>query len=272
MSAFVFGDMHGKWDSLRPLLLAAGIIDDQDLLQSDDLVISIGDLVSGTFMDTDRDLEILEKAASCVDYIVLGNHEAPYWYPHLGFAGFAPNRTVEDRLNGWLRNGKIVPALVINETLITHAGVNKAFNFQTASEAADAIEDVYANYFMYADPVPGGSRPIGGDPWQFKGQRYDRASLLDGISPDRGGRAPVAGILWDDWTKHKNTNFSQIVGHTPVKTGPVLNQHLGSGTFTLNIDAGVKKGLTPWGVWINEDGLIDDFVTVEEVVDGSDTE
>jgi len=268
---FVFGDMHGRWDFLEKLLQAAGIVDEDGDLAMDDIVVGVGDLINGTFMDTNNDTEIIERAKDYVDYWVVGNHDAVYSHPHLSFQGFTPSPVLQTEYNTWMRSGKLVPAVCVANTLITHAGVNAAFNFQTAGEAFDAITDVWEHYYEIANPVPGGSTPLGGEPWQFKGRRYDRATLVDGIGFDRGGRAAVAGILWDDWSQPKNTNFSQVVGHTPIKSGPVLHRHLGSNEFTLNIDVGAKKGLTPYGVWINEVGEIESFVTVEVDDETSDT-
>lgn len=264
MRTFIFGDMHGRWDFLEKLLQAAGIMDEDGQVMDKGLVISIGDLINGTMMDINNDTEMITKAKDVVDLWVAGNHEACYTFPHLGFQGFVPSPIIQTEYNGWMRSGKLVPCVQIGELLITHAGVNKAFAFNTAKEAHDAIWDVWENYFQFADPIPGGSRPLGKpEPWQFKGQRYQWSWLLDGITHDRGGNAAVGGVLWDDWSQPKNTNFSQIMGHTPIKTGPVIHRHLGSGVFTLNLDCGAKKGMTPYGVWVDDDGQTLEFVTVE---------
>jgi hypothetical protein len=260
MSAFVFGDMHGRWDCLEALLQEAGILDNHGQRISDDMVISIGDLINATVMDVNNDEEILRRSEGVVDYWILGNHEACYSYPHLAFNGFSPNPVIKTLYFEWLHKGKLVPAVSIANTLLTHAGVNKVFDFGSAEDAFDAIWDLWINYYEYANPIVGGSTSLSSDLWWG----MSPSTLLDGIGSIRGGRSQIGGILWDDWSQPKNTRFSQIVGHTPHKEGPVLHRYLGSNVFTLNIDTAAKRGLSPWGVWVNSSGEIEDFVSIKE--------
>ena len=265
--SFCFGDMHGRPDVLKRLLKEAGIIDeDNRRISNEYMVFSIGDLTSCTLTDVDNDKEIMKFAEDVLDYWVIGNHEAPYFYPHLAFEGFHKNGEIKGLLDLWLRGGRMVPTILWGETLLTHAGVHKDFDFKTGEEAFDAIYDVWVNYQSYAIPKMSGMT-YSQDRFNFENQSYGpipKGSLIDGIPPGRGGGSRTGGILWTDWDEPKNKNFCQVVGHTPIKTGPKLHERVGAGTWVLNIDTGVKKGLVPYGVWLDENGQIMEYVTISE--------
>ena len=128
-------DLHGRAPAMLALLRAAGVIDADGRRLTEDLVVQVGDLINGTMMDWDADTEILKKAEGLVDFWVLGNHDAAYDYPHLSFQGFAPSPSVRSGINRWLGSGRLVPAVVVGDTLITHAGVHEDFDFGTARDA-----------------------------------------------------------------------------------------------------------------------------------------
>jgi len=270
----VLPDLHGRPDALAALLRAAGVTDDRGArAPGDDLVVQLGDLINGTMADWDNDERILRDAEGLIDFWCLGNHDAAYDYPHLAFNGFAPTPAVRSGINRWLGSGKLVPAIVIGDTLISHAGVHEQFAFETAKDAADAIEDVWARYHEYAHVRMTGAPHYSDDAFRFRAHGNEvslpKALLLDGLPKSRGGWSPLGGILWADWAEPKNTRFSQVVGHTSMADGPVLTQYLQTERFTLNIDAGAKKGLSPYGVWLDSDGGIIDFVEIEEAEDVS---
>lgn len=265
MKTFVVPDIHGRYDSLRALLLQAGVIneDDQrtDVADSENQrifrVVSIGDLANATLMDVNGDEQCLSKARDWFDYLILGNHESGYLFTNMGFNGYYEAPHLKSLYCQLEREGIVVPAVAIGNTLLTHAGVHEYFEFGTAGEAFDAIYDVWENYFRYQDDID--------TKFYFRKQiEIPKALLLDAVSSRRGGATPFGGFLWSDWQEPKNVKFNQIVGHTPVKYGPIVTEFKGSGVFHANIDCGAKKGLTPWGVWLDEDGQIEEFVTVAD--------
>jgi hypothetical protein len=260
MRTFVLPDLHGYGVELTNLLNYAGVCENGERLDGDFQVVSVGDLVNATGDSMARDEAIVGTAESLIDVWVLGNHEAAYFSPHMGFDGFTPHAPVRTEFNRGMRSGKIVPCALVGETLITHAGLVEWFRFKTAQEAHDAIWDVYMNFFDYANPVGPGRATYSGQPYQWGNTRLPKGTLLDAIPEARGGRHPYGGVLWADWSERKNRNFSQVFGHTPMTEGPALEQFLRGEVFHVNIDAGAKKGKSPVGVWLDGDGQIIDFV------------
>lgn len=268
MRTFVVPDIHGRYESLEALLKTAGVLSASGEREpaiefvakgawEQYQVISIGDLANATLTDQNGDERCLLKAREWFDKLVLGNHESGYLFDNMGFNGYYPAPHLRSLYNSLRNEDRVVPAVLINNTLLTHAGVHKYFEFDTAEEAYNAINDVWDRYRELSDN------------WDEKfyfGPNIEipKALLLDAVAGARGGSAPFGGILWSDWDERKNDRFSQIVGHTPKKNGPILHRYIGTGMFTLNIDCGAKKGLTPYGVWLTEDGDIDRFVTIPE--------
>jgi hypothetical protein len=260
MSIFLIPDLHGRPIALRALLFEAGIIDDEgQRVNRDDLVVSIGDLLNGTYKDYEGDLESLRLSEDWIDVLIVGNHEIEYIFPDMGmsFNGYHPAQDIISQYRSLFFQGKVVPALLVGETLITHAGVMEYFNFNTSLEAYDAIHYSWQNLARLAFDEEGESFEF-----DFSGQgvTLPKETLITAVAKDRGGSYPYAGILWSDWKEPKNTNFSQIVGHTPMKNGPVLHEQMGTDTFTLNIDCSAKSGEDPVGVWVDDDGLVLSYV------------
>lgn len=267
MYTFVFGDIHGKPEALRRLLQAAGVVNDADernalvcLKTHDEFapykVVSVGDLLNGVLEDANGDEQCLLRSSSWVDKLVMGNHESGYVFNNMGFNGFTSLPHLASAYRSLAMQGKVVPAVLVGETLVTHAGVVEQFQFLTASSAYKAIMNTWENY----------TRP------EFQSEYFDfpnfvdipKYLLLDGIGRRRGGNSPVSGILWADWKEPKNFFFNQIMGHTPMPEGPVHTTYATQGTFTINIDAGGKSGYNPWGVWLDSDGRVVQFITAPE--------
>jgi hypothetical protein len=269
MRAFVVPDLHGQTELMLALLRAAGVADENGARTEEtagDTVVSVGDLVNASKGTWTEDERILAAADGLVDLVVMGNHEHPY-YGGLPFGGFSPTPPVRAALNAWEREGRVAHEVLIGDTLITHAGVHALFNFETAEEAARAIEDVWDNYERYASVKMTSVVYTRNQVFTFedeKGKPYvlPKASLVDGLPHRRGGWLDYGGHLWSDWSEPKNARFSQVVGHTQVPEGPVLVQYLQSEKFTLNLDTGAKKGNPPVGVWLGADGEVIDFVEV----------
>lgn len=277
MKTFVVPDIHGRYESLRALLYEAGCINDDDR-RTDEFewdflvrdgadpdrldkrcfrVVSIGDLANATHMDVNGDEQCLQKVVDWFDFLILGNHESGYLFDNMGFSGYYPAPHLKSLYNSLYRQGYIKPAVLVGQTLLTHAGVHEYYDFQSADEAYEAIYDVWENYSEYRDDYS--------QKFYFgRDIEIPKALLLDGVSSKRGGSVPMGGILWSDWGEAKNTNFSQVVGHTPIKEGPVMTTYHSKGIFTLDIDCAAKKGLRPWGVWLDEFGVVQELITVPE--------
>lgn len=251
---FVFGDIHGRYEALIRLLEYAGIVEDGERVQDDFQVVSIGDLANVVAVDVNGDKECLTALKDgLIDIALIGNHEAPLIFPSMSFGGYYRDPEVGAVYNHLERMGKLVPSMLIGGTLLTHAGVHRYFDFLSPQEANDAINYVYENW----------SDLNGNNEEKFYFQNnidIPKYMVLDAVSAKRGGGYPMGGILWADYDEPKNKNFSQIFGHTPTAKGPVLTEWKGTGIFHVNIDTAAKKGLLPTGVWLDEDGKIDQYV------------
>lgn len=269
-NTFVIPDIHGRIGSLRRLLRAAGVIDDNDrrILGGEDVVVSVGDLLNGTLEDENNDLETLNTALNndWIDIYLMGNHESGYLFDDMGFGGYYASPPLKSQYNRLYRSELIHPAYVVGDTLITHAGVHAWINFATAQDAYEGIMDAWRNYAEYESAWT----EEGANPHTFS-FTYERESVvipktlvINGVPAKRGGGLPFGGIQWSDWSEPKNKNFSQIMGHTPIKDGPVTIWHRGTDVVTINIDCGAKGGLTPTGVWLNDAGRVFDWVKADE--------
>ncbi len=247
MKTFVVPDLHGHPESLRGLLVTAGLIDTDDKktsLGSETQIVSIGDLFNAVRSDIGGDEETLELVHH-FDVLILGNHEAPYI--GLGrFGGYYEHPPLRVAYNGYVRSGLVQPAVLVGETLLTHAGVHEKFAFPTAKDAYDGIMEVWEAYPNWDWQ----------DNFHFK-PLIPKPLLIEGVGPRRGGSAPFGGILWCDWNEPKNSNFNQVFGHTPMTGGPTWGDLDHPTRFHLNIDCDAKHGSPPCGVWLNEDGSVD---------------
>lgn len=266
MRTFVVPDIHGRYESLRALLTRAGVLDSEGKRHpalefvakgswEPYQVVSIGDLANATLVDQNGDERCLLAVREWFDTLILGNHESGYLFNNMGFNGYYPAPHLRSLYNALRAEGKVVPAVLVGKTLLTHAGVHKYFEFDTPLDAYDAIWDVWNNYEQYRDDW--------GEKFYFGPNiEIPKALLLDAVSGKRGGGTPFGGIVWSDWEEPKNDKFSQVVGHTPKKNGPIITEYKSTGVFHLNIDCAAKKGLPPSGVWLDEDGRVDHYVTV----------
>ena len=289
---FVVPDMHGHYESLRALLRAAGVIDENDErydeVEARELeaearmdgsepdaefwsrtenqrsyrVVSLGDLANATLNDVNGDEQCLLKVRDWFDYIILGNHESGYLFRDMGFNGYHEAPHLKSLYNSLYRQGIVVPAVMIGNTLLSHAGVHEYFDFQDSDEAFDAIWEVWENYNEYE--TSWNEDGTSEHRFSFRNGQIEipKSMLLNAVGKARGGDLPFGGILWSDWREErKNINFNQIVGHTPISDGPVLTTYESKGVFTLNLDVDAKSGKTPFGIWIDEEGDLLEFVS-----------
>lgn len=234
MNTFIVSDIHGNYGALWSLLNQEGLVDDTEErtpLGKATQIVSIGDLLNAVLVDVTGDELCASVADKWFDKLIIGNHEWPYLYPTAVFNGYYAHPPLRMLYNMWRREGFVVPAMVVGDTLVTHAG----WAFKTYEHAHDTYAAIMRAWDNYD--------PNEGDP------------ILDGIGPRRGGRHFYGGILWSDWHEPKHKGFRQVVGHTPTPDGPIFYERQ-DGTWTLLIDTGCKGGGVPSGVWLDEEGQI----------------
>lgn len=247
MRTFVVGDIHGRIHSLEKLLRKAQVINKAGKRREkmgECRIVSIGDLANAVLVDLNGDEECLKIAPEWFDVLLVGNHESGYVVPGMGFGGYYEAPHLKSLYNAYVRDGLVQPCLTIGNTLITHAGVVKEFDFADAGEARMAIREVWDDRNNEgADRITG-----------------HEAFLLRGVGRHRGGYMPFGGFLWSHWTEPKNRNFNQVVGHTTC--GPDLWTHK-EGTWALNIDSDVRRGQSVTGVWLDDEGQVEEIVTAK---------
>lgn len=270
MRTLVLPDLHGNHEYLESLLIQSGALVGGH--RSKDIeVISIGDLINGTEEDQDDDAFICQLAQKWIDKIIIGNHETHLLNTCIStFEGAYESPFVQTEMNRLERQGKFVPALLIGDTLLTHAGVHADFMFPTATDAFMAIWDSFQNYWEYIEDIKN-KRIVYStkDAYRFTKKKHNdilvpRGALLDGVSTYRDGQEDRGGILWADHDEPKSRRFSQIFGHTPKLDGPILTRSIGTNVFSLNIDSGAKSGKLPWAVMVDEYGELVEFIQAVE--------
>ena len=235
---FVVPDMHGHYDTLHSLLVEAGVLlpsvsDHVDGYErhKDITVVQLGDLANCVATDLDGDMQCLSTVGEWIDYMLVGNHEHPYFDGPM-FSGFWRYPEVEKKLLELDEHGLIGAAVLVDDILISHAGIVRGKflpfldEFQTAEEAHDFAEGAWREDKKHA--------------------------LFSMISHARGGWSRQGGILWSDWSEGKNKNFNQIVGHTPQPDGPQRREYSSTGKWSLCIDCGAKYGRGATGVMIKD--------------------
>lgn len=234
MSTFVVSDIHGNYGALWSLLNQEGLVDDNENrteLGEQTTIISIGDLFNAVLADVTGDELCASVARKWFDKLLVGNHEWPYLYRDGAcFNGYYEHPPLRSQYNAWRREGFVVPAEVVGDTLLTHAG----WAFKTYEHAHDTYAAILRAFETYD--------PNQGDP------------IFEWVGPRRGGRARHGGILWSDWQEPKHKGFSQVMGHTPANK--IRVHHRLDGTFTLCIDTGGGKFGSPSGVWLDNAGRI----------------
>ncbi len=235
---FVVPDIHGQHQALKDLLWEAGIINGAGERVGGYPVVSIGDLLNATESTIEDDEETLRLAVEkrYIDTFILGNHEAPYVLNDFYFGNYYCHKPLANDYRRLFFQGKVIPSMLVGKTLLTHAGVAKGWDCNTAEAAQEMITEDWER---------------GGGP------------MLRAISEHRGGRMPYGGILWSDYHEKKSRKFSQVFGHTPKANGPCISAWDTTGVFHVNIDRGAKSGLPIAGVWLDEEGQIAEIVRVD---------
>jgi hypothetical protein len=198
MRTVVISDVHGAFDKLEECLFEAGIINAKGTRMTDPFnrceVISIGDLANCVEEDIEGDIKCLKKVGDWIDFMLMGNHEIPYYDLGNRFSGFHRNDRVFEELQRIDYEGRLRVGALRKGALITHAGWTGTLHtfISTPQEALQALTEALQS-----------------DGWSH---RY-----FSQIGRKRGGIFPHGGILWEDFNDLKSP-FPQIVGHTAGRT------------------------------------------------------
>ena len=246
----IIGDAHGHYHNVRELLIRKEVINYKNERINKDTIqcYSVGDLIDGD-MNYSGDHLLLEHAPEWFDKIAIGNHE----FSFLGgpeFRGLRQHdRDLARRLFNLEHQKLYVPAFLVENYLVVHAGVAARWNFLTAPDALCAINHVW--------DLSNGVNSNGKTTGEFP--------MLDWIGPARAGQGAndTGGIFWLDWTEARAANFNQIVGHTPITSGPTRCGYV-NGVEHWNLDVGGKYGYGLGGVEI-ENGHISPFFWGREI-------
>lgn len=191
---FCVPDVHGDYRILAALLQEQSIIDSSwERCNQDAMVVQLGDLGNCVPESVTVDQACLEHAEDWFDVYLIGNHEHPY-FGGPRFSGFWSDSAIGHKLQLLNSIGLIQAAHVVDDILITHAGVIEGATLDndvgpgTAQEWADALNDLW--------------------------QRNTIHPIFSTIGKSRGGQAEGGGILWSDFSEPKHEGFPQIVGHT----------------------------------------------------------
>jgi len=198
MIEVVIGDVHARPEALRTLLRAVGAVDRDGRRNRECWVVQIGDLLDRR-ATLRANLATARLAASAVDVVLAGNHEAQMLSDPTG-AGGAALATLAAR--GWPH-----AAFACGAWLVTHAGVHP----ELARDLPDVAPECAAEI---------------NDRWHRRGPGDHTDPLFDWRGPARGGAAPCGGIFWmhpTEWDAARKAPWGQIIGHVPQPQPSLLS-------------------------------------------------
>ena len=243
MKTFVVPDAHGNRELVLGLLEQEEIVEDGKRIAGSEVqVIQLGDLANCVASSVNDDLDALALVGPVIDFMLIGNHEHPY-FGGPAFTGFWPDPMVSRARQRLADYRLIYAAYAVDDILLTHAGLTEDFSYEKELAQAWAGE---LNELWDHDPTN---------------------IVFSMIGRSRGGWYENGGILWSDWSEPKSGKVRQIVGHTVGENWRAfMPPNGGSPTFAmvlpdgdrhkvsrLCLDVGAGKGATRiLGAWVNE--------------------
>lgn len=194
LPTLVIGDVHGHVDRLRALLTHEGIIDAAgNRIRYDVRVVQLGDLGHfGWTGDAADDLECWRQAPEWLDVVLWGNHDRAVVDSLHTFGGFVPPASETRRaIDSMMNRGRVLLATAAHGHLLTHAGLHPTFDDETPERLDKAVDYLNAGEDLL---------------------------VVNAISPERGGRHPVGGILWRDYDEPLSERWPQVFGHSRADT------------------------------------------------------
>ncbi len=180
----VIGDVHARRAMLAGLLQELGVIGDDGRRRERAWIVQLGDLLD-KHADPEDNLETARLAASTVDVVLAGNHEAELLDGGAHGPALAMLAT-----RGWPH-----AAHALGDWLITHAGVHPGLASGLPAAAGECAAEI-------------------NDRWH----RRARDPLFDWVGPERGGRDPHGGLFRlqaGEWPRGVVSPWPQISGHVP---------------------------------------------------------
>jgi len=205
MKTLVIGDVHGKYDRLRALLVQEGIVDDQTgrRINRDVKVVHLGDLghFGGASGSPTGDQMCWEVAEEWLDIVLWGNHDRAVVDASHVFTGYEhPQPIVRHTMQVMEAEGKLCWAYAAHGHLVTHAGLHSRFKYNDVP--IDKTDPVAVAEWL---------NMRGEDNMDIS---IDQAAARHAVGRRRGGRSPHGGILWRDIEENLYSEFPQVFGHS----------------------------------------------------------
>lgn len=242
MKIVVVGDVHGNFLLLKKLLHEVGALVDNEK-QEEYYVIQVGDLVNcAPSPPHHHDVLTVRMSMDVIDLQLMGNHEIYYLYQHptglFGGLTLPVDLGLQMELKRLLYAGQFEPACMVNDWLITHAGVHPEYQDMILEQEEGIFNvqpDVILNILFEKDAVEDSE-------WRNLFSAF--GSMRSGGMDRRAG-----GIFWLDARElvevAPQNKIKQIVGHTPqtIHNGFPFGPHVhkSSGEPIWFIDAGPGK-------------------------------
>lgn len=247
MIPVVISDIHSRSTKLHLALHNAGVLDMHGVRNPGYQLIQLGDAVSAGYgMKEAQFYREWTALLEPQDVELVGNHEMPILSknPYIVFYGFNKGDMGTDGCDPELiplvleRQAQYKAAHVVNDWLITHAGVSKRYQRDTAQKTADYLNSTFEGYHQFkcpcciCDPANGplwvrdlektakdptqikqmfGHTPDGptlskgGTMWNIDTPRIKPLDYEDGVNVNRGVTEDWGGVCvmrWDDATSN----------------------------------------------------------------------
>jgi hypothetical protein len=199
MATYIVSDVHGNIEGLTRALRNEGLIDSSGKrTMKAEVLLQIGDMANCVASSVEGDIACLDMVSEVFDFMLLGNHEVPYFDPQNMFSGFKGNEMVGEQLHALKDAGKLRIAYMHSvggdsePILVTHAGITAELLPRPMS-----CEEIFKKL---------------DSEWSKANYNHEWFSA---VGQSRGGAHRTGGILWCDFDREfLTTTFPQIVGHT----------------------------------------------------------
>jgi hypothetical protein len=238
----VVGDIHGELEGFREILTDAKLIDDKDNWVGDNAVlIQTGDVIdrgpySREAIDLLRRLQKQSLASRGAVVRLCGNHELMLLQGDYRYANFNDPNSLAQELREEITKGAVWASYTDGERFYTHAGLRSVIRkllLQELKAEFPTIDTYGVDLFVLSEHLNKILRE------SVEKNALDLHPVFH-VAPDRGGRDPVGGIFWSDFTAICDSrgawNIPQIFGHTPTGENKVKTAR---GLALIDVDGGM---------------------------------